>query len=311
MSILVTGAAGFIGHHLCSYLKGKGHFVRGVDVVDPEHELVADEFWKIDLRDSQASEFLFDDVDRVYALAALNGSIEYTSKVKAEIIRDNTIINLITAMNSVQSGVKRIFFSSSACVYPEFLQGSDKNPLRENLAYPSFPDSEYGWEKLYAERMYRSFMEDKGIEIRIGRFFNIYGPEGHTDPIKAKAPTAICRKVLNSKGTIEVWGKDGGAVRSFCYIDDCLRAIDLVMESDSPDPFNIGTEDHMSVDQLIDTVCEVSDKTVKRKYLSNKAQGVRNRICDYSRIEKELGWKPEVSFEEGIRRTYEWVKSQS
>lgn len=310
MRAIVTGSSGFIGHHLVKFLKMKGYEVTGIDNRSENHQY-CDRFFQFDLRDSSKLDSAFFEIDEVYALAAQNGSIEYTSKVKADLVYDNALINLNTAQACIRNGVGKLFFASSACVYPENLQGDNPTYLTEEDAYPAKPDSEYGWEKLFSERMYQSFEEDYGLQVRIARFFNIYGEEGHYDPLRSKAPTALARKVAkSSNGEVEVWGRDGGVIRSFCYIDDCCEAIYRIMKYTSSIPFNVGTDEHMSVDQLIDTIIKVSGKDLKKKYNPLKTEGVRNRLCDYSRIRSVLKWEPKVSFEEGIRRTYEWVKSQ-
>jgi len=310
--VLITGSNGFIGHHLIKYLKSKGYWVRGVDIVPspflkPEDY---DEFKLLDLRDFRNCVEALEGIDEVYALAAQNGSIEFTSKVKALIVHDNTKINLNTAEACRLTGVKRVLFSSSACVYPISLQTKiDAYPMKETDAYPAQPDSEYGWEKLYSERMYKSYEEDYGLEVRIVRFFNIYGPEGHYDPIKAKAPTSLSRKVVLSKGDIEVWG-DGKQTRSFCYIDDCIEAVYKMMKSDIEVPVNIGTSELLSVDDLVDMIAKIAGKKINKVYNLNMAQGVRGRHSNFSRASDLLKWEPKVKLEQGLEKTYNWVKSQ-
>lgn len=312
--VLVTGAGGFIGHNLAGYLKEKGYWVRGADIVTSQFSGTDDfdEFQLLDLRDFRNCIEAVSGVDKVYALAAQNGSIEFTTNVRALIVRDNTLININTAEASVKTGVKRLLFTSSACVYPLGKQTEiGAPPLREEDVYPADPDSEYGWEKLFAERMYKSYEQDYGLQVRISRFFNIYGPECLIDTIRSKAPMALTRKVIEAGdgGEVEIWG-DGEQVRSFCYVTDCVEAVHKLMESDITEPINIGTSDHMSISQLVDLICEIEGVKVRRVHQLDKVQGVRGRYCDFSKAEKLLEWKAKVKPEEGMRVINRFVHQQ-
>lgn len=312
--ILVTGAGGFIGHYLARFLKKKGFFVRGVDIVYPQFSSLSDfhDFRILDLRDFRNCIEATSGIERVYALAAQNGSIEYTITNKADLLRDNTLINLNTAEASVASGVKRLFFSSSACVYPEDKQTEvDSAPLKESDVYPANPDSEYGWEKLFSERMYRSYEIDHGLQVRIARFFNIYGPECLIDTLRSKAPMALTRKVIEAGdgGVVKIWG-DGKQVRSFCYITDCVEAIFKLMESNIKEAVNIGTSDHVSINELVDIICKIERVRVKRVYQLNKVQGVRGRLCDFSKAQNQLHWKAKVTPMEGMKIINKFVHQE-
>lgn len=312
--ILITGAGGFIGHHLARYLKKKGYYVRGVDIHYPQFSSLDDfhEFKLLDLRDFRNCMEAVEGIDKIYALAAQNGSIEYTTTVHAEIVHDNVSINVNTAEAAIRAKVKRLFFSSSACVYPLVRQTTiDAAPLKEEDAYPADPDSEYGWEKLFSERMYKSYERDHGLEVRIARFFNIYGPECLIDTLRSKAPMALTRKVIEAGngGNVKIWG-DGGQVRSYCYISDTVEAIHKLMESNIHTPINIGTSDHISVDQLVDIICKIEKVKVKKVHQLNKVQGVRGRLCDFTKATKVLKWQPKVTPLEGMRTINKFVHEQ-
>lgn len=312
--VLVTGAGGFIGHHLAKFLKQKGYWVRGVDIKEPEYSSKSemDEFLLLDLRDFENCKRAVDGIDKVYTLAANMGGIGFITKVKAELMKDNVLINVNMAETSRLAGVKRIFYSSSACVYPTYKQeDADVTALKESDAYPADPDNEYGWEKLFSERLYKSYFEDYGLETRIARFHNIYGPEGTYDGGREKAPAAICRKMCltNDGGNIEVWG-DGKQTRSFCYIDDCLEGIYKLMESDFREPLNIGSDRLVTIDQMIDIVSKICGKKVSKIYQLNKPQGVRGRNSDNSLCKKTINWEPKIALENGLKNTYEWIKKQ-
>lgn len=312
--ILVTGAGGFIGHHLVRFLKSKGYWVRGADIKYPEYSPKdeADEFLLLDLRDFRNCMEAVKGVDKVYTLAANMGGIGFITGVKGEVLRDNVMINVNMAEASRLAGVKRIFYSSSACVYPTYKQ-EDANvvALKESDAYPADPDNEYGWEKLFSERVYKSYFEDFGLESRIARFHNIYGPEGTYDGGREKAPAALCRKISLAKNEdiIEVWG-DGKQTRSFCYIDDCLEGIYRLMNSEHREPLNIGSDRLVSINEMIDIISKPAGKKIEKKYQLDKPQGVRGRNSDNTLCKKILGWEPKVSLEEGLGKTYKWIDSE-
>ncbi len=309
--ILVTGAGGFIGHHLVRFLKKKGYWVRGVDIKYPEFSPrdEADEFLKADLRKLSSCIKATKGVDKVYNLAANMGGIIYITYTKAEVVRDNILINTNMAEASVRNGIKRLFFSSSACIYPINKQTTARlRPLKESDAYPALPDNEYGWEKLFAERMFTDYMEDFGLDVRIARYHNVFGPEGSYKDRREKAPAAICRKIAQAKekDQIVVWG-DGKQTRSFCYIDDCLEGTYKLMESDYSKPLNIGSDRLITINQLVDIVAKISGKKIKKEYDLSKPQGVRGRNSDNTLCKKVLNWEPQVTLEDGLAKTYKWI----
>ena len=314
MRILVTGAGGFIGHHLVTHLKQQGHWVRGVDLKRPEYAPTsADEFVISDLREASNARTATRHVDHVYALAADMGGMGYISANHAAILHNNALINLHTLDAAQQNGVARYLYSSSACVYPEFKQSdSAVTALKEDDAYPAQPQDAYGWEKLIAERLCMHYREDYGIETRIVRFHNIFGPLGTWDGGREKAPAAMWRKVAIAKLTgqteIEIWG-DGEQTRSFCYIDDCLAGIERLMASDCHDPLNVGQDRLITINELADIVCAAAGVTLAKRHVAGP-QGVRGRNSDNTKLRQVLGWEPQVSLEEGLSRTYEWIEEQ-
>ncbi len=313
MNIVVAGAGGFIGHHLVKRLKAEGHRVRGVDLKHPEFEDThADEFVIADLRNFEGCLQATDGMDDVYQLAADMGGIGYISANYAFLTRNNTLINSHMLEAARVSRVKRYLYTSSACVYPSFLQDSeDVKPLRENQAIPADPEKGYGWEKLFAEQLTAYYQEECGLDARIVRFHNIYGPLGTYDGGKEKAPAAICRKVaLAADGAgIEVWG-DGEQTRSFCYIDDCIEGLRRIMESGYTRPVNLGTEELITVNQLVDAVCAAAGKKLSRHHDLTKPQGVRGRNSDNTVLNEVIGWQPEITFQEGIKPTYRWIAGE-
>jgi GDP-D-mannose 3', 5'-epimerase len=312
--VLVTGAGGFIGHHLVSYLKGLGYWVRGVDVKYPDYGVAkADEFLLLDLRRWENCLTATEGLEEVYALAADMGGMGFISSHHAEILHNNSLINVHTLDAARVNGIKRYLYTSSACIYPEYKQ-TDTNviPLKEEDAYPAQPQDAYGWEKLIAERLCSHYREDYGIETRIVRFHNIFGPLGTWDGGREKAPAALCRKIAIAKLTgnheIEIWG-DGEQTRSFCLIDDCVKGIYKLMRSNYAEPLNLGQDRMISINQLADIIAELAGIRIVKKHVLGP-QGVRGRNSDNTRLREVLGWEPEVSLEEGLAITYSWIEAQ-
>ena len=312
--VLVTGAGGFIGHHLVTFLKRHGYWVRGVDLKYPEYGGTdADEFEVLDLRCWDDCLQATRGVEAVYALAADMGGMGFISAHHAQILRNNSLINLHQLEAARVNGVQRYLYTSSACVYPEYRQEkAEVQPLKEEDAYPAAPQDAYGWEKLMTERLCTYYLEEYGIETRIVRFHNIFGPLGTWDGGREKAPAAICRKTAVAKLTgsyeVEIWG-DGEQTRSFCYIDDCVMGIYKLMQSDYTQPLNLGQDRVVTINQLVDMVADIADVDVIKKYVSGP-QGVRGRNSDNTRLRTVLGWEPEVSLEQGLTRTYNWIEKR-
>lgn len=312
--VCVTGAGGFIGGHLSKYLRDKGYWVRGVDVKRPEYRPITDfdEFKIADLRYWDQAMEAISDAHEVYGLAADMGGIGFITHDKAAIVRNNTLINLNSIHAAKLNGVQRYFYTSSACAYPGFLQNeTDARPLKEEDAYPADPEDGYGWEKLYFERVCRHYHEDYGLETRIVRFHNTYGPLGTYDGGREKSPAAICRKIAlaNDGDEIEVWG-DGEQTRSYNYIDDCVEGIYRLMRSDYREPLNLGQDRMISINQLVDMVAQIAGKKIRKRYDLTKPQGVRGRNSDNTRLREVLKWEPQISLEEGLEKTYRWIESQ-
>jgi nucleoside-diphosphate-sugar epimerase len=312
---LVTGGGGFIGSHLVKRLKKEGFWVRVADLKKPEFgDTAADDFMLGDLRDQNFCKEVIDQkFDHVYTLAADMGGAGYlfTGDNDADVMHNSGMINLNVAYLCKEHGVDRIFYSSSACIYPEFNQLDPDNPnCEEHTAYPAQPDSEYGWEKLFSERMFLSFARNYGMKVRIARFHNIYGPEGTWTGGKEKVPAAMCRKVAEAEngGSIEVWG-DGKQTRSFLYIDECLEGVRRLMDSDFEGPVNIGSTEMVSINELAQMVIELSGKDLSIEHIPGP-QGVRGRNSDNKLIEAKLGWKPDFPLRKGIEKTYNWIAEQ-
>lgn len=312
--ILVTGAGGFIGHHLVTFLKRRGYWVRGVDLKHPEFAPTdADEFQCLDLRWYENCLMATHGVEEVYALAADMGGMGFISSHHSQILYSNALINFHTLESARANGVKRYLYTSSACVYPEYRQTeTDVVPLREEEAYPAQPQDAYGWEKLISERLCLHYWQDYGIETRIVRFHNIFGPLGTWNGGREKVPAALCRKIAVGKLTgnpvVEIWG-DGEQTRSFCYIDDCVNGLFRLMRSEYHEPLNLGQDRLVTINQLADMIARIAGIRIVKEHISGP-QGVRGRNSDNSRLREILGWEPEISLEEGLARTYPWIEAQ-
>jgi nucleoside-diphosphate-sugar epimerase len=306
--VLVTGAGGFIGNALVTYLKERGYWVRGVDLKLPEYSITAaDEFELLDLRRWGDCLQATRGVDEVYALAADMGGMGFISSHHAQILHNNALINFHTIEAARINGVRRYLYTSSACIYPEYLQlDANVKPLKESDAYPAQPQDAYGWEKLIVERLCQHYYEDYGLETRIVRFHNIFGPLGTWDGGREKAPAALCRKIATAKLTgnpeVEIWG-DGEQTRSFCYIDDCVEGIYRLMRSDFRGPLNLGQDRMLSINELANIIAEIAEIYIETKHVPGP-QGVRGRNSDNTLLRQVLGWEPQISPEDGLSRTY-------
>ena len=314
-SALVLGAGGFIGGHLVKRLKREGFWVRGVDLKFNEYaETEADDFVIGDLRDQAFCRSVIDRCfDEVYQLAADMGGAGYifTGEHDADIMHNSATINLNVADIAHKRNIKRTFYSSSACMYPAYNQEDPDNPnLKEDSAYPAAPDSEYGWEKLFSERLFLAYNRNYGLTNRVARYHNIFGPEGTWDGGKEKAPAAVCRKVAMAKSgdAIEIWG-DGQQTRSFLYVDECLEGTLRLTRSDWEGPVNIGSDEMVTINQLVDLVADIAGKKIEKNHIPGPT-GVRGRNSDNALIEEKLGWAPSQSLREGLEKTYEWIEWQ-
>jgi len=312
---LVCGAGGFIGSHLVKRLKKEGYWVRGVDLKYPEFaKTEADDFVIGDLRDQLLVRRVIDrGFDEIYQLAADMGGagFVFTGENDADIMYNSGLINMNVLHEAYNRNVKKIFYSSSACMYPEYNQMDPDNPkTAEDSAYPANPDSEYGWEKLFSEHLYLAYAKNKGMNVRIARFHNIFGPEGSWRDGREKAPAAFCRKVAETPdgGVIDMWG-DGKQTRSFLYIDECLEGVRRLMESDFTGPVNIGSEEMVSINGLAEMVMEIAGKKLTINHIPGPL-GVRGRNSDNALIQKKLGWAPNYSLKDGLKKTYPWIAEQ-
>lgn len=312
---LVCGAGGFIGSHLVKRLKREGFWVRGADLKLPEFARTeADEFIKGDLRNAAICRDAVAGMDDVYQLAADMGGAGYvfSGAHDAAIMHSSALINLNMIQAAVAQRVRRIFYSSSACIYPAHNQADPENPnCAEDSAYPAAPDSEYGWEKLFSERLYLAYHRNTGIAVRIARFHNVFGPEGTWDGGREKAPAAICRKVAQAPdgGEIEIWG-DGRQTRSFLYIDECIEGVRRLVESELIEPVNIGSDEMVTIDELVGMAMRIAGKRLKLRHVPGPL-GVRGRNSDNRLIREKLGWAPTQPLIEGMRSTYEWIAAQA
>lgn len=311
---LVNGAGGFIGSHLAERLRNEGYWVRGVDIKYPEFsESAAHEFLQGDLRSYSFVEQAVDGIDDVYQLAADMGGAGYifTGEHDACVMHNSATINLNTVEAGRKAGVKRFFYSSSACIYPEHNQTDPDNPIcTEDSAYPAAPDSEYGWEKLFSERLYLAYARNYGLEVHVARFHNIFGPEGTWRGGREKAPAAVCRKVAETPdgGEIEIWG-DGKQTRSFLYIDECVEGVRRLMESKFQGPVNIGSEEMITINDLAAMTMRIAGKNLSIRHIPGPL-GVRGRNSDNRLIHEQIQWAPSAPLEEGLKQTYKWVAAQ-
>jgi len=311
--VLVTGAGGFIGHHLVKVLKKRGIWVSGADIKPPEFEASpADEFHSIDLRIPENCERAARGMQDIYGLAADMGGIGYITANHASLSRNNILINANMLEAARLSSAERFLYTSSACVYPSYRQDhEDASALKESDAVPADPEKGYGWEKLFTEQLATYYAEDHGLDVRIVRLHNVYGPLTSYQGGREKAPAAICRKVAEGVdgGAIEVWG-DGGQTRSFCYVDDCVEGLLRIMDSRYTGPINLGTEELVTINELVDIVCQIAGKRFDKIHDKSQPQGVRGRNSDNTLLRSVLGWQPKIPLRVGLEATYRWIWSE-
>jgi GDP-D-mannose 3', 5'-epimerase len=313
--ILVLGAGGFIGSHLVNRLKHDGHYVIGFDLKFPSFsESLADEFLIGDLRNPEACQSAINnEIDEIYQLAADMGGAGYlfSGENDFNVMHNSALINLNVAHYAIQYNIKKVFFSSSACIYPQVNQRDPNNPnCEESSAYPADPDSEYGWEKIFSERLFHAAQRNYKLNVRIARFHNIYGPEGTWNSGKEKAPAALCRKIAMAalQDTIEIWG-DGTQTRSFLYIDDCIEGMLALMESNCVDVLNIGSEEMVTINELAQKIASIAGKSILLQHIDGPI-GVMGRNSDNTLVTKSIGWKPKVPLTEGLEKTYMWIQAE-
>jgi nucleoside-diphosphate-sugar epimerase len=310
---IVTGAGGFIGSHLVKFLKEKGYRVTGVDVKKPEFsESAADTFILADLRSAETAQKVLTNCDELYCLAADMGGVGYISEHHADLMTNNVKINVNSLSAAYINHIPKVFYSSSACVYPLHLQSKvNKVSLKESDAIPAEPDTAYGWEKLFTEQLCQAYRTDYGLDVKVARFHNIYGPEGTFQGGREKSPAAICRKVALAKKTdvIEIWG-DGEQTRSYCFIDDCCEGIFKLMHSSIDQPINIGSDRLISINDMAELVAKIAKKKLSLKHVDG-FQGVRGRNSDNTLIKSLLNWQPSISLEDGLQKTYLWIEKQT
>jgi GDP-D-mannose 3',5'-epimerase len=315
LRILVTGAGGFIGHHLVKRLKAEGHFVRGVDIKFPEYEeTAADEFWPLDLREyGNCLLATGDGINACYSLAATMGGIGFIETHLSECARDNVLINANMLEAARKNGVKKYLYTSSACVYNQDKQrDEDVTPLKEEDAYPAMPEPGYGWEKLFSEHLAECYQHDfPEMDIKIVRFHNVYGPLGTYDGGKEKSPAALCRKIAkaNSGDEIEIWG-DGSQTRTYMAVDDCVEGLIRLMNSDYNKPLNLGTDELISINGLADKIAGIAGKEIRKAHNLSAPQGVRGRSSDNTRLLEVLGWEPRITLDQGLPETYAWINER-